>query len=391
MNSQMMVSHYRILDKLGAGGMGEVYLAEDTKLERKVAIKCLSSKSVADEKARKRLIREAQLAARLDHPNICSIHEHLEENNQIFIVMQYIEGEPLYDKIQRRSFTVRESLEVVLQVAEALEEAHSQGIIHRDIKPQNILVTPRGQVKVLDFGLAKFQPEQAAMRKAKTQFLLTEAGAMLGTVQYMSPEQAKGLPVDARSDLFSLGTLLYECLAGKPAFTGATLLEIGAQVIHVDQPPPSTFNASVPPEVDRLTLKMLAKEPEERYQSAGELIRALREVCHTLASDPETLVPTMSPRLVGLQTTSTTTAGRSRWRPADFPRSVLVQIVLALLISWMLPRLGSSLSQLPVLKVNGAKIDARQPLGNPNAMRQASLQPASEPSATTLTPKTLKQ
>ena len=161
-------------------------------------------------------IREAQLAAKLDHPNICSIHEHLEEDDQIFIVMQYVEGEPLSDKIQRKSFTVRESLEITLQVAEALDEAHSQGIIHRDIKPQNILVTPRGQVKVLDFGLAKLQPGQAAIGEANTQFLLTEAGVMLGTVRYMSPEHARGLPVDARSDLFSLGILLYECLAGKP-------------------------------------------------------------------------------------------------------------------------------------------------------------------------------
>ena len=280
MNSHMTISHYRILHKLGAGGMGEVYLAEDTKLERKVAIKCLPSKSLADEKAKKRLIREAQLAAKLDHPNICSIHEHLEEDNQIFIVMQYIEGELLSDKIQRKSFTVNESLEVALQVAAALEEAHSHGIIHRDIKPQNILMTPRGQVKVLDFGLAKFQPARAAMGKAKTQFLLTEAGGMLGTVRYMSPEQARGLPVDARSDLFSLGALLYECLAGEPAFSGGTLLEIGAQVIHVDPQPPSSFNPSVPPEVDRLTLKMLAKEPEARYQSAAELMEALRDISH---------------------------------------------------------------------------------------------------------------
>ena len=285
MHSQSMISHYRILNKLGAGGMGEVYLAEDTKLERKVAIKCLPPKSLADEKARKRLIREAQLAAQLDHPNICSIHEHLEEDNQSFIVMQYIEGEPLSDMIQRKAFTVRESLEVALQVAEALEAAHSQGIIHRDIKPQNILVTPRGQVKVLDFGLAKFQPGQEAIGKAKTQVLLTEVGVTLGTVRYMSPEQAKGLPVDARSDLFSLGIILFECLAGKPAFTGTTSLEIGAQVIHVHPPAPSWFNPSVPPEVDHLTLKMLAKEPEARYQSAEELIVVLHNIRHTLPSE----------------------------------------------------------------------------------------------------------
>ena len=279
MNAQTMISHYRILTKLGSGGMGEVYLAEDTRLERKVAIKCLPAKSLTDEKARKRLIREAQLAARLDHPNICSVHEHLEEGDQSFIVMQYVEGEPLSESIQRKAFGVRESLEITLQVAEALDAAHSQGIIHRDIKPQNILVTSRGQVKVVDFGLAKLHPGPAAIGVSNTQLLLTEAGVMLGTVRYMSPEHAKGLPVDARSDLFSLGIVLYECLAGRPPFSGATWLEIGAQVIHVNPCPPSSFNSSVPPEVDHLTLKMLAKEPDARYQSAGELIGVLHMVC----------------------------------------------------------------------------------------------------------------
>ena len=320
MNSQMMISHYRILTKLGAGGMGEVYLAEDTKLERKVAIKCLPSKSLADEKARKRLVREAQLAAKLDHPNICSIHEHVEEGGQSFIVMQYVEGELLSESIQRKAFSVSESLEITLQVAEALDAAHSQGIIHRDIKPQNILMTPRGQVKVLDFGLAKLQPAQAAIGEANTQFLLTEAGVMLGTVRYMSPEHARGLPVDARSDLFSLGILLYECLAGKPPFSGATWLEIGAQVIHVDPSPPSSFNPSVPPEVDHLTLKMLAKEPEARYQSAGELIRVLHTACRT-APNEKMFGRSNSRRHARAQTRSN--SGRSSWRPADFPRSVL--------------------------------------------------------------------
>jgi len=393
-NSQMMISHYRILNKLGAGGMGEVYLAEDTKLERKVAIKCLPPKSLADEKARKRLIREAQLAAKLDHPNICAIHEHLEEDNQSFIVMQYIEGEPLSEKIQRKPFTLRESLDVVLQVAEALAEAHSQGIIHRDIKPQNILVTPRGQVKVLDFGLAKFQPRHEAIGQAKTQLLLTEAGVMLGTVRYMSPEQARGLSVDARSDLFSLGTLLYECLAGKPAFTGATCLEIGAQVIHVDPPAPSRFNPSVPPEVDHLTLKMLAKEPEARYQSADELIGVLHNVCHTLPSEHEMVVPRTSRRIVGLQTKPTATVGHSFWLPGDFPRSVLAQLALALLISWMLPRMGSSLPHFPALKANVVKIETWRPLRIPNSVDLdglANFQPASEQQPSTcVVPKKLK-
>ncbi len=354
MNSQM-VSHYRIISRLGAGGMGEVYLAEDTKLERKVAIKCLSPKSWADEKAKQRLVREAQVAAKLDHPNICAIHEHLEEDNQSFIVMQYIEGEPLSEKLRRKAFALSEALDVVLQVAEALAEAHSHGIIHRDIKPQNIIVTPRGQVKVLDFGLAKIsQLGKAAMREAKTQLLLTEAGTTLGTVRYMSPEQASGLPVDARSDLFSLGTLLYECLAGRPAFTGATALAIGAQVIHVDPPPPSQFRPSVPPELDSITLKTLAKKPEARYQSAGELIRDLRDRCLLLSTEHRMLVPTVS-WTARLRTKLAATLFR---RSGALTRPVLVQLVLALLILWLLPRMGAVVPHLPTAQLHRARTEA---------------------------------
>jgi serine/threonine protein kinase len=354
-----MISHYRIISKLGAGGMGEVYLAEDTKLERKVAIKCLPPKSWADEKAKRRLVREAQVAAKLHHPNICAIHEHLEEDNQTFIVMQYIEGEPLSERLRRKAFTLTESLDVVLQVAEALAEAHSHGIIHRDIKPQNIMVTPSGQVKVLDFGLAKiFQLGLAAMREAKTQLRLTEAGTTLGTVRYMSPEQASGLPVDARSDLFSLGTLLYECLAGRPAFTGATSLAIGAQVIHVDPPPPSQFRPSVPPELDSITLKALAKKPEARYQSAGELIGDLHDVCPLLSTEHRMLVPTVSwtARL------RTKLAATLSWRFGALTRPVLVQLVLALLIfflwPFLWPRMGAVVPHLLTAKLHRARTEA---------------------------------
>jgi serine/threonine protein kinase len=356
-NSQM-ISHYRILSKLGAGGMGEVYLAEDTKLERKVAIKCLPQKSRADEKAKMRLVREAQVAAKLDHPNICTIYEHLEQDNQSFIVMQYIEGEPLSAKLRRKRFALRESLDVVLQVAEALAEAHSHGIIHRDIKPQNIIVTPRGQVKVLDFGLAKIlQLGQTAMREAKTQLLLTQAGTALGTVRYMSPEQARGLPVDGRSDLFCLGTLLYECLAGRPAFTGATSLEIGAQVIYVDPPPPSLFSP-VPAELDRITLKALAKKPEARHQSAGELIRDLHDARGMLSAEHRTLVPWISERISRLPSRFTATAWRSFWRSGDFARSTVAQLALAMLFWWLLSQTGGVVPHPPTAKVHRASIEA---------------------------------
>jgi serine/threonine protein kinase len=357
-----MVSHYRIISKIGAGGMGEVYLAEDTKLERKVAIKCLPQKSWADEKAKMRLVREAQVSAKLDHPNICTVYEHLEQENQSFIVMQYIEGEPLSDKLRRKRFALRESLDVVLQVAEALLEAHSHGIIHRDIKPQNIIVTPCGEVKVLDFGLAKMlEPGQGAMEEAKTQLLLTEAGVTLGTVRYMSPEQARGRPVDARSDLFSLGTLLYQCLAGRPAFTGATSLEIGAQVIHIDPPPPSHFSSSVPPELDRITLKALAKRPEARYQSAGDLIRDLLEARRTLSAEHRTLVPWISERIGRLPSRFTAAAGHSFWRSGDFARSAVAQLALAMLFWWLLSQAGGVVPHAPTGKAHRASIEAVRP------------------------------
>jgi serine/threonine protein kinase len=274
-----VISHYRIIRQLGGGGMGEVYLAQDTRLNRNVAIKFLSPKLLQDEQAKQRFMREAQAAATLDHANICLIHEEAEEDNHCFIVMQYVEGETLYHKIRERPLTIRESVDIVIQVADGLAEAHSHGVIHRDIKPQNIMVTPRGRVKVLDFGLAKIiTEEQTGLSEAETKNWLTDFQVILGTVPYMSPEQLKNSPVDARSDLFSLGAVLYECLVGRAPFSGATWIEAAAQMIHIDPPPPSQFNLRVPLELDRANLKALAKSPEARYQSAIELISDLEKI-----------------------------------------------------------------------------------------------------------------
>jgi len=209
--------------------MGEVYLAQDTKLNRRVAIKLLTADSLASEQANKRLLREAEAAAKLDHPNICAVHEVAEENGRSFIVMPYVEGETLDLRIKRKSLELSESLAIAAQVADALAEAHTHGIIHRDIKPSNIIITLRGQAKVMDFGLAKLlEPPATAARlkidtEASTQAFLTTPGAIIGTMPYMSPEQVHGQSLDGRSDIFSFGVVLYEMLTGQQPFAGKSV------------------------------------------------------------------------------------------------------------------------------------------------------------------------
>lgn len=259
------------------GGMGEVFLAEDTQLERQVAIKCLAPKAVGNEQAEKRLIREAKAAANLDHPNICAVHEVGKDGDRAFIVMQFIEGDTLSSRLRDAPPSVEESVEIVAQIAEALVEAHSHGVVHRDIKPQNLMITTRGQVKVLDFGLSKWSPvEIGTDTQQDTRSMLTEHGMMIGTVAYMSPEQARGEGVDARTDLFALGAVLYECLVGRPAFSGNNSMDVCAQVIHVNPDRPSDLNRGVPFELDRIVSKAMSKDRAKRYQSASELLADLR-------------------------------------------------------------------------------------------------------------------
>jgi serine/threonine protein kinase/lipopolysaccharide biosynthesis regulator YciM len=269
--------------------MGEVFLAEDLKLERKVAIKTLLAKFIEDHHARRRLMREAKVAATLDHPNICSIHEVNDDGDSPFIVMQYIEGETLSSKIEDSALEPDEVLSIGIGIAEALVEAHSHGIIHRDIKPQNVIVTPRGQVKVLDFGLVKVPNELWAASEAETESRLTQEGTIVGTVAYMSPEQLMGSPIDARSDLFSLGVTLYECATGKQAFTGKSKTEISSKVLLVEPSKPSHFKPGIPLGLEDIIVKAMAKEVEARYQSAGELLEDLRSLQASLSVRTEVL------------------------------------------------------------------------------------------------------
>ncbi|HJZ68426.1 MAG TPA: tetratricopeptide repeat protein [Blastocatellia bacterium] len=273
------LSHYRIIGKLGVGGMGEVFLAEDMKLERKVAIKMLPAKSLTDGHAKKRLFREAKAAATLDHPNICAIHEVSEEGDSLFIVMQYVDGATLSKKIKDNPLSPAEVVDIGIQVAGALVEAHSHGIIHRDVKPQNVIITPRGQVKVLDFGLAKqVRGAETLDVEARTESRLTEEGQVVGTAGYMSPEQLRGENIDARSDLFSLGVTLYECATGKPAFSGNSVIEISSQVLQVEPQRPSRVNQDVPRGLEEIILKAMAKDIQTRYQSADALLEDLRKL-----------------------------------------------------------------------------------------------------------------
>jgi tetratricopeptide (TPR) repeat protein/predicted Ser/Thr protein kinase len=274
---KLVIGRYRIEGKLGAGGMGDVYLAEDTNLDIKVAIKFLSSYLEEDQLAKQRLIKEAKAAAKLDHPNICSVYEVKEEGNRSFIVMQYVAGKTLADRNKYGRMEINEALDVSIQVVEALAEAHLRGIVHRDIKPGNIMITERRQVKVLDFGLAKVVgPTGMKHRDEKQGSLLSLPGERAGTPPYMSPEQAKGTDVDARCDLFAVGVVLYECLTGERPFCGKTDNEILSEVIQFDPPPPSKLNSKVTPELDSIVLKALAKDAHARHQTAEELLADLR-------------------------------------------------------------------------------------------------------------------
>jgi eukaryotic-like serine/threonine-protein kinase len=277
------LAHYRIIEKLGTGGMGEVFLAQDTKLERRVAIKVLPAKSLDDLHARKRLLREARAAATLDHPNICSIYEVNDTGDSPFIVMQYVEGKTLFTKLTAAPLTPEEVIEVGIQIAEALAEAHERGVIHRDIKPQNVIITPRGQAKVLDFGLARIAQTAEVDAEAKTETQLTGEGYIVGTVAYMSPEQLKAMPIDARSDLFSLGATLYECATGKPAFTGNSKIEISSKVLQVEPRKPSHLNPGIPRGLEQIILRAMAKDAEARYQSATQMLEDLRRLRSSLS------------------------------------------------------------------------------------------------------------
>ena len=326
MTSVTKLGRYEIRSKLGAGGMGEVYLAEDTQLDRKVAIKILPAESIADDRAKSRLIREARAAAKLDHSNICSIYEVTEEHSRSFIVMQYVEGETLAARIRRKPLEMREAVDIAAQVADALAEAHSVGIIHRDIKPENIMITARGQVKVMDFGLATVIKDKGMLEsQADTQSLLTEPGVILGTVPYMSPEQVKAVQLDARSDIFSLGVVLYEAISGHRPFDGESVGETLSTILTREPAPLARYSGDVPPELERIVSKALRKDREERYQTAKDLALDLKNLKHETISNSK--VETESGRAIS---TAASPLARSSALTGRWPIALALGLVMLL-------------------------------------------------------------
>ena len=263
------ISHYKILEKLGEGGMGVVYKAEDIKLQRPVALKFLPGRALDDPEAKERFLREARAAAALQHPNICTVHEIDEEEGQTFIVMAYIDGRELADEIGDGPLPIARAVDLATQIAQGLQEAHNNGTVHRDIKPTNIMVTPHGRAVVMDFGLA-----QLASSKSK----LTREGSTVGTSAYMSPEQMGGETVDRRTDIWALGVVFYEMLAGELPFRGEYEQAIQYAIVYEPPEPLNLTRPDIPAEIEDIITKILAKKPDDRYQQLGDLITDLQAV-----------------------------------------------------------------------------------------------------------------
>jgi len=311
------LGHYRIEAKLGEGGMGVVYKARDTDLDRPVAIKVLPAERVEDGGRKRRFVQEAKAASALNHPNIVHIYGIDTAGSVDFIAMEYVEGRTLADLIGRKGLKTGETLRYAVQVADALATAHAARIVHRDIKPSNVMVTPTGLVKVLDFGLAKLVERGDADLSASTQTMLprTEEGAVIGTAEYMSPEQAEGRTLDGRSDIFSFGSVLYEMATGRRPFNGESKLSVLSRILREDPTPPRQISTSTPPELERIILRCLRKDPARRYQTMADVKIALEDLETETKSGSQSQLP------------AGTTAWRGRWAWPLMPAALLAVAV----------------------------------------------------------------
>ena len=293
------LGHYKVLDRIGAGGIGEVYRARDTRLGRTVAIKVVKADITGDPGRRSRFLRDARAAAALSHPNIAALYEIGEDQEQLFLVFEYVPGETLKKVIAGRPLNPRRAIEHAVQIADALADAHAQGIVHRDIWSGNVIITPKGNAKVLDFGLAAWTSggaERDHVAPPATTTVAT-AGTPHGTAAYMSPEQALGEQVDYRTDIFSLGTVMFEMLTGRLPFSGATPAALTLQIVEAAAPAPSAVNNSVPAELDTIVGQAMAKSIDQRFASAATLAAELRALSAILAARSETqeAVPSFVP------------------------------------------------------------------------------------------------
>src|SRR3989454_484065 len=286
LSPDMRLSHYRIVSRIGGGSMGEVYLAQDTKLDRKIALKILPADLAANRDRMERFVREAKSAAALNHPNIATIHEISESDGVNFIAMEFIDGATLREKIHQEQTDLRKLLRYLQHVAEGLAKAHAAGIVHRDLKPDNIMITRDGHAKILDFGLAKLietQPIQGGDSSEVATAVMPQhssPGTVMGTVGYMSPEQAQGKTkeIDHRSDIFSFGCILFEAVTGKKPFEGESVIKSLHMVVYEPAPLIADLNPSAPAELQRIVRRCLAKDPDERYQSIKEVAIELKEL-----------------------------------------------------------------------------------------------------------------
>jgi serine/threonine protein kinase/Tol biopolymer transport system component len=299
-----LIAHYRILRKVGGGGMGVVYEAEDTKLGRRVALKFLPPETDRDATALERFLREARAASALNHSGICTIHAIEEHNGQTFIAMELLEGQPLDKLLAAGSVPIPRTIEIGIQLADALDAAHKKGIVHRDIKPGNIFVTERGNAKILDFGLAKLLKDRdnggGGATIGDSTNLLTSPGTAVGTIAYMSPEQARGEELDGRSDLFSLGAVFYQMVTGKQPFPGSTSAVVFDKILHSAPVAPITLNPAVPPEFERILNKALEKDRDVRYQVAAELRADLKRLQRETDSGRTAAAQSSAPRAAAI-------------------------------------------------------------------------------------------